>query len=189
VATFYERKKMKRLAIVCASFILLSYSLTTVKAQNEADLVSGINETLKEEESGWRCSALRSTSGIPTPESPQGISYQFLCKREEQSVLGSIFYGNSKHDAMRMLELSQKFLSINDSYPVDGIGEQAYEYAKQGSAWVTFRKNNVFGQLTVGLIDPDKMNDSSPEMKRLTAEVLEIAKRFAQHIVKQICAT
>ena len=180
---------MRNLTMVCASLVLLSLNLTTVRTHNDANLVDSTNRTLKEKEPGWKCTALLSRSSKPALESPQGISYEFRCTREEQSILGYVFYGNSKHDAVRTLERSQQFLQINDSRPLKGIGEQAYEYANHGIAWLTFRQDNVFVQLNVGIVDPHKMDDSLPEMKSLTAEALEIAKRFAQYIVRQIRAT
>jgi len=44
-----------------------------------------------------------------------------------------ILYGESKRDAERALALSQQ-LQINESKPVGGIGEQAYELAKEGGS-------------------------------------------------------
>jgi len=76
-----------------------------------------------------------------------------------------ILYGESKRDAERALALSQQ-LQINESKPVGGIGEQAYELAKEGFAWITFRKASVYAQVNVGIQSTSQTNDAAARICR-----------------------
>lgn len=173
---------MKKLVLTLASLFLLAEGFSPVEAQSTNEAISKFERTLDEKESQWQCQKGRDP-GEPGENSPRGTRYSFTCRREQQTILGSILFGDSKGEAVKMLEFSQQMLAINASKPVAGIGEQAYEYAGRGSAWITFRDGKIFGQVNVSIVDARKVLDHSPEMHPFTKEALEIAKRFVQHIV------
>src|SRR5438045_731639 len=177
-----EVSEMKKLMFTCIALMLLLCPCTLAGSQDETDLIRNIERVIKEKEPDWSCK--KSPSGERGPDSPHGTFYNFECKHEQQTVFWTIFFGDSKEDAVKMLEWSQMMLQINASKPQDGIGEQAYVYAGHGSAWITFRKENIFGQVNVGIIDPRKVADPSPEMDAFTNQALEIARRFAQDLAQ-----
>jgi hypothetical protein len=79
-------------------------------------------------------------------------------------------------------------LQINESRPVDGIGEQAYQLARKRLAWITFRKANVFTQIVIG-VQISSQNDASPEMETATGnELIESARLFANLVADHIPA-
>lgn len=178
---------MKKLILSGIALALFLPPFTSARAQAENDLNGIIERTLKEKNSDWLCK--NGPAGKPGPDSPHGTFYNFVCKREQQSVLASVFLGNSKQDAVKLLEFSQQVLQVNASKPLAGIGEQAYAYAGHGSAWITFRKANVFAQVTVSAIDPRKVPNPSPEIDAFTNQALEIAKHLAQSLAEKTAGT
>ena len=94
-----------------------------------------------------------------------------------------ILYGESKRDAEKTLDWSQR-LQVNDSEPVAGIGEQAYQLSKEHFAWITFRKANVFTQVSVG-VPKETKTDSTGEIELVTADTLFDAARFFACLVAE----
>ena len=174
---------MKKVILSGIALALVLVTFTSGRAQDANDLMRNIEGALKERDPDWVCK--KSPTGEPGPDSPHGTKFNFVCTREEQSVVASIFFGDSKQDAAKMLERSQQMLQVNASKPQEGIGEQAYAYSGHGFAWVTFRKANVFAKVSVSLIDPRKVAGPSPEIDAITNQAREIAKRLAQDLVQQ----
>ena len=178
---------MKKLILSGIAVALVLVTFTSASVQDANDLMRNIEGALKERDPDWMCK--KSPAGEPGSDSPHGTFYNFVCTREQQSVLASIFFGDSKQDAVKLLERSQQMLQLNASKPQEGIGEQAFAYAGHGFAWVTFRKANVFAQVSVSLIDPRKVAGPSPEIDAFTNQAWEIAKRLAQDLAQQTGAT
>ena len=180
---------MRKLALALAIIGACLYAAPSALAQGWDVLLSNIEREIRKTEPEWQGGRDNSPVGIPGPDSPRGTSRHCSWERHQQIVRATVFYGDTKQDAVRTLEQSQQLLQINASRPLEGMGEQAYQYADGGGAWITFRKASVFVYVVVSVIDPRKLERNSPEASRLTAEALEIAKRFAQHIAEQIPAT
>ena len=126
--------------------------------------------------------------GEPGPDTPRGTKYLFRCQQRTVDVTVFILYGESKRDAEKTLEWSQR-LQVNDSKPLNGIGEQAYQLSKERFAWITFRKANVFTQVTVSVLDGPK-TDSTSEIELLTADTLfDAANLFARLVAEYVPAT
>ena len=178
---------MNKLILSGIAVALVLVTFTSARAQDANDLMRNIEGALKERDSDWVCK--KGPTGEPGPDSPQGTRYNFACTREQQSVLAFVFFGNSKQDAVKILERSQQVLQVNASKPLAGIGEQAYAYAGHGSAWITFRKANLFVQVIASAIDPRKVPNPSPEIDAFTNQALEIAKHLAQSLAEQTGAT
>jgi hypothetical protein len=181
---------MNLLISICVAIALLPCILTPAGIQDKTELQQSIERILKEKEPGWLCKK-SIPEGEPGPGSPS-VVYTFQCRYGEQQakqVTGSIYVLNSKQDAITMLDRSQMMLQKNSSKPQDGIGEQAYAYAGHGSAWITFRKGNVFAQLDVGIIDSRTVADPSPEMDAFTNQAFDIAKKFALDLAQYPGAT
>jgi hypothetical protein len=174
---------MKSLIIIF--LLVLLYGSTLVSAQNSQTFLDNITRVIIEKEPDWQGGKINSPVGTPGPDTPRGSRHDFEWRRKDQTIHLHILYGDSDEDAVKQLEWSQR-LQINESKPLEGIGEQAYQHAKYGCAWITFRKGNVFAQIIVGLIDIRTDDKTSPEMARLTEEALEIAKRFAVRTADQI---
>ena len=176
---------MKKFISICFTFALLIFLLKPILAQDKAQLQQDIERTLKANEPDWICK-----KATPEGESGPGshsVFYNFQCRYKGQQlnqVSGAIYVLNSKPDALKMLDRSQMMLQINESKPQYGIGEQAYGYAGHGSAWITFRNGNVFGQVNVGVIDPRTVVNPSPEMDAYTNQAFEVAKRFAFYLAQ-----
>jgi hypothetical protein len=149
-------------------------------AQDKETLQRKIECVLKDKEPDWMCK-----KSLPEGDAgPLRVYYNFLCSREGQQVNGSVYLLSSQQDAVDMLDRSQMMLQINKSKPQDGIGEQAYGFAGNGAAWITFRNANVFGQVDVSAIPVPAVAAQSPEMDASTRLAFDIAKRFAQHLVQ-----
>jgi hypothetical protein len=176
---------MKTLMLNFIALALLLFTCTLACAQDESNLTRNIERILKEKELYVKQNG---PSGEPGPGSPHGTFYNFTCKHQQQTLSGSIFFGDSKQDAVKMLERSQLMLQ-NASKPQDGIGEQAYAYAGHGSAWITFRKGNVFAQVSVGVVDSRTVGDPSLEMDAFTKQAFDIAKKFALDLAQYTGAT
>jgi hypothetical protein len=162
----------------------------SILAQSKTQLQQNIERILKATEPDWICKKT-TPEGEPGPDSPP-VFYNFQCKYKGQrlnQLSGVIYVLNSKQDAVGMLDRSQMMLQINESKPQYGIGEQAYGYAGHGSAWITFRNGNVFGQVNVGIIDPRTVVNPSPEMDAYTNQAFDIAKRFAFYLAQYGGAT
>jgi hypothetical protein len=110
----------------------------------------------------------------------------------------SIFmlYGETKRDAEKALALSQN-LQVNESKPVEGIGEQGYQLAKERFAWITFRKASVFVQINAGIKNfRDAVRDSPlragpthdpSETQSISANnLIDAAKLFARLVADHI---
>ena len=179
---------MNILISVCAVIALLPYLLTPVhaqdKAQDKEQLQQNVERTFKTNDPDWLCKS--TPEGESTTESFK-VFYNFQCKYKGQQlnqVSGSVYVLPSKQDAVNMLDRSQMMLQVNNSKPLYGTGEQAYWYAGQGSAWITFRSGTVFGQVSVGVVDSRTVADPSPEMDAFTNDAFEIAKRFAFYLAQ-----
>ena len=171
---------MKLLISICVAIALAPWILAPAGAQDKAEFQQSIERILKEKEPGWLCKK-SIPEGEPGPDSPR-VYYNFQCKnlgQEANQVNGSIYVLKSKQEAITMLDRSQMMLQINASKPQDGLGDQAYAYARHGNAWITFRKGNVFGQVDVSIIDPHTAADPSSAMDALTNQAFDIARKFA----------
>jgi len=165
------------------------YCFGTARAQSKSDeVVANIERAMKEMEPEWRCSNVSTPQGEPGPDSPRGTKYQFRCQGKTVELAIFMLYGESKRDAEKALEFSQR-LQVNESKPVEGIGEQAYETAKEHFAWITFRKANVFVQVNVGARS-DSQSDGPSGTKSVTGnDLIEAARLFVQLVVHHIPAT
>lgn len=181
---------MKTFISIYVALAILPFLLKTVRAQDKAQLQQDIERTLKANEPDWLCKK-NTPEGEPGPDSPR-VFYNFECRLKGQrrdQVFGSIYVLNSEQDAAKMLDRSQMMLQINESKPQYGIGEQAFGYAGHGSAWITFRNGNMFGQVNVGVVDPRTVADPSSEMDAFTHQAFDIAKRFALYLAQYAPAT
>lgn len=179
---------MIKSTLLFITLALLSYGPDFARLQDRPEVLGDIERAIKINEPEWDCTAIYKSIGVPAKEAPRGVSYHFRCKRQEQIILGYIFYGESKQEAVKMIEWSQQILQVNASKRLDGVGDGAYHYAKNGAAWITFCKVNVFGQLNVSMVNPRKVDAAAPEMEGYTTEATEVARRFAQQIAEQIPA-
>src|SRR5215213_3143170 len=161
---------------------LLSYGQAHAPLPDQKDVLSDIELAIKNTEMQWDCTGLHQSIGVPAKDAPRGVSYHSQCKRQEQIIHVDIFYGESKREAVKMFRWSQQILQLNQSKPIEGVGDGAYHYAKNGAAWITFCKANVFGQLNVSIVDPRKVDAAAPEMEGYTKEASEVARRFARQI-------
>src|SRR5205809_6493642 len=93
---------------------------------------------------------VHSMPGTPDPDRFRGTLHDFEWKRKDRTATLAtlqIFYGDSEEDAVRMLEWSQMILSVNESEPLENIGERAYQYAKNGNSWITFPKGKIVADI------------------------------------------
>ncbi|HEX8775676.1 MAG TPA: hypothetical protein VF735_19045 [Pyrinomonadaceae bacterium] len=178
---------MIKSTLLFITLALLSHG--PARPQDQKDVLGDIERAITSNGSDWDCTRLYESVGVPAKDAPRGVSYHFQCKRRKQIIHGEIFYGESKREAVRMLEWSQSILQINESKALEGVGDGAYRYAKNGAAWITFCKANVFGQLNVSLVDPRKVDADAPETEGYTTEAAEVAHWFAQQIAEQIPAS
>jgi len=100
-----------------------------------------------------------------------------------------IFYGEARRDAEKSLALSQQALQINESKPLEGIGEQAYQLAKERWAWITFRKASVFTQVNVGIRRTSETDGPSETESISGSALIEAARLFAHLVARHIPAT
>lgn len=99
-----------------------------------------------------------------------------------------IFYGEARRDAEKSLALSQR-LQINESKPLEGIVEQAYQLAKERFAWITFRRASVFSQVNVGIRRTSETDGPSKTESISGNALIEAARFFAQLVARHIPAT
>jgi len=180
---------MRRLTLSLTVLAVVLYCFGTTRAQSKSDeVIANIEQALKEMEPEWRSSSVSIPQGEPGPNSPRGTKYLFRCQRKTMQLTIFILYGESKRDAERALALSQQ-LQINESKPVGGIGEQAYELAKEGFAWITFRKASVYAQVNVGIQSTSQTNDAAATESVVVNDFIEAARLFAQIVAHYIPAT
>jgi len=172
----------------------------TGRAQGKSDeVVDKLEQVMKVMEPEWRCVREDTPQGEPGPESPRGTKYIFRCQHRAMALSIFIFYGETKKDAEKMLALSQN-LQVNESKPLEGIGEQGYQLAKERFAWTTFRKASVFVQINVhnpnfrdALRDSPLRTGPTPdpsETQSVSANTLiDAAKVFARLVADQIPVT
>jgi hypothetical protein len=159
------------------------------RAQSKSDeVIANVERAMKEMEPEWSCLRVSTPQGEPGPDSPRGTSYQFRCQQKTVALTVFIFYGEARRDAEKSLALSQQ-LQINESKPLEGIGEQAYQLAKERFAWITFRKASVFTQVNVGIRRTSE-TDGPLETESVSGNALiEAARLFAQLVARLIPAT
>ena len=173
--------------MVCLAVILPG--LTANSAQTKEAMLDGVVRAIAENEPEWQGGKVHSMPGTPDPDRFRGTLHDFEWKRKDRTATQAtlhIFYGDSEEDAERMLEWSQMILSVNESEPLENIGERAYQYAKNGNSWITFRKGKIFADISVSLVDLRTADKAALHMLDLTVEARETAKRFAQHVANQI---
>ena len=174
----------------------------TGRAQGKSDeVIANLEQAMNAMKPEWRCVREYLPQGEPgPPESPRGTKYYFRCQHKGMALSIFIFYGETKRDAEKMLDLSQELLQVNESKPLEGIGEQGYHLAKERSAWITFRKASVFVQINVhnpnfrdALRDSPLRTGPTPdpsETQSVSANTLiDAAKVFARLVADQIPAT
>jgi hypothetical protein len=179
---------MRKLTICLTVVTFVFCCFGAGKAQTKPEVITNVERAVKEMEPEWHCVGVPTPSGVPGPDSPRGTKYLFRCQQRTVVLTVFILYGESKRDAEKALDRSQR-LQINESKPVDGIGEQAYQLAKERFAWITFRKANVYAQVNVGVLNGPR-TDSASEMELVTADTLfEAAKLFARLVAGSVPAT
>jgi hypothetical protein len=172
-------------SLTILALVICCFSMAS--AQSKPEVMIKIEQAMKDLESEWHCISVATPQGEPGPESPRGTQYLFRCQQKTMRLSIFILYGESKHDAEKALTLSQR-LQINESRPVDGIGEQAYQLARERLAWITFRKANVFTQIVIG-VQLSSQYDASPEMETVTGnELIESVRLFANLVADHIPA-
>ena len=165
-------------------------SSITVKAQSTRDeVMARIKEALTQPHQDWQCHALTTPQGEPGPETPRGTKYQFRCQQENFAINVFIFYGETRADAEKILANSQRFLQVNVSKEVEGIGEKGYELVQDSNAWITFRKGTVYCQVNVGIRDASGTGGPVADKPFSPEAIGEAARRFARLVVNQISAT
>jgi cytochrome c556 len=179
---------MRKIKVRLTVLAFLFCCVGAVKAQSKPEVITNIERAVKEMEPEWHCVSEYTPSGEPGSETPRGTKYLFSCQRSTMVLTMFIFRGESKQDAEKMLAWSQR-LQVNESKPLDGLGEQAYQLAKERFAWITFRKANVFTQINVSVLNSTKTHSAS-EMEPLTADALfEAAESFAHLVAGCVPAT
>jgi len=159
---------------------LLLCVFVSAGAQDRESLERKIERLLRDKEPDWLCE-----KSLPEGESGAGsprVYFNFVCRCREQQLNGSVYVLSSQQDAVDMLDRSQMMLQINKSKPLAGIGEQAFGYAEDGAAWITFRNANTFGQVDASAIRSGTTAAQSSEKEVLTRLAFDIAERFAQHL-------
>ena len=177
---------MRRLAL---SFTLLGLVLCcgTANAQSENEFViASMEQSLKDKK--FSCKREYVDQGEPGPDSPRGMKYGFKCRQDSLNIVIFILYGDSQQDAVKTLDRSQKFLSINISKPLEGYGEQAYELDRDHSAWITFRKGRVYAHITVGVPRPAKTDDPPDPNPAQRHALLDLARALAIALLEPIPA-
>ena len=173
---------MRNLIIALAVFVVLPYSFGTTRAQSKThEVVANIEQAMKEMDEAWNCSSVTTPQGEPGPDSPRGTKYLFRCRQRTVVVTVFILYGESKRDAEKTLDWSQR-LQVNDSTELAGIGDQAYQLSKERFAWITFRKANVFSYVTVSVLD-GSISESTSEIELSTADSLFYAANLFARLV------
>jgi hypothetical protein len=180
---------MRKLTIGLTAVVVAVYCLVSTKAQSgSVDVTAKIEQAMKGLEPEWRCVSVHTPQGEPGPHSPRGTKYLFRCHRRSVSVDIMILNGESKRDAEKALIFSQR-LQINESMPLEGIGEQAYELAKDSFAWITFRNGNVYGHVSVGILN-NRETEEIPGNQSITAhDLIDAAKLFARLVVEHLPAS
>ena len=178
---------MSRLSLSLMLLALVLCCIEVAKAQSESEFViANMEQSLKDKK--FDCKREYVQQGEPGPDSPRGKHYGFKCQQDSLKITIFIRYGDSKQDAEKSLDLSQKFLSINLSKPLAGYGEQAYELGRDHTAWITFRKGRVFAYITVSLPRPAKSDvspDSDPAQRHA---LLDLARALALALLEPIPA-
>jgi len=152
--------------------------------QREPEVIGNIERAVKELDPEWACERKVVPHGEPGPESPRGTKYEFVCRHQNRTLLIWGLYGDAKSDAEKELESSQR-LQIDESKPLAGLGDQAYELGKESFAWINFRKANVFVHVQAGLNRAQQTEESST-VQVSSAPLLEVVKRFAVRVAAQI---
>jgi hypothetical protein len=177
---------MRNFAIGLTGLAVVLYCFGTARAQSKSDeVIANIEQAMKEMEPEWRCSSVSTPQGEPGPDSPRGTKYLFRCQRKTVELTIFMLYGEAKRDAERALALSQR-LQINESKPVEGIGEQAYQLAKERFAWITFRKAKVYAQVNVATRNASQSDGPSATKPN---DLIEAARLFAKLVAHHIPAT
>src|SRR6266496_334591 len=178
---------MRELTRQLTVLTLVFHSFVTAQAQSKPEVVANLERAMKEMEPEWHCARVSTPQGVPGPESPRGTKYHFRCQRKSVDLTVFVLYGETTRDAEKALALSQR-LQINESKPVEGIGEQAYELAKERFGWVTFRKAKVYAQVNVDIRNPPETDGPSESELVTTNALIEAAKAFARLVVDHIPA-
>jgi hypothetical protein len=166
---------------VCWLFIL-SAPLTQAAEPNAA-LLGRIDAAFEQHRDGWDCRPFRATGGMrPDNVQPRGRDYYSECTRGDGRISIGLFVGESPQDAARRLELSQLVLEVNRSRPMTDVGERGYEDQTGLGAWITFRQDVVFAQVSVGA-KPNGSVGGRPSAQRHD-EFLKAAKHFGLLIVQ-----
>jgi hypothetical protein len=169
--------------------ILAFHCFGTARAQSKPDeVIAKLERAMKAMEGAWRCVSVSTPQGEPGPDSPRGTKYQVRCHRKSVTIAIFILYGESERDAEKSLAFSQR-LQVNESQPVEGIGGQAYQLAKDSFAWITFRNGNVYGQVNVGITNTRETDDTSENQSITANALIDAAKLFARLLVDHIPAT
>jgi len=178
---------MRKLTIRLTVLAVVLYCLGATKAQSRSDeVVANIKQAMKEMEPEWHCLTVNTPQGEPGPDSPRGTKYQFSCQQKKVALTIFMFFGEWNQDAEKALALSQR-LQINESRRVEGIGEQAYELAKERFAWITFHKASVVVQVNAAAHASETDGPSETEAVR-GSSLIEGARLFARLVARHVPA-
>jgi hypothetical protein len=98
------------------------------------EVIARIKEVLTQPHQDWQYQAITTPQGEPTgPETPRGTKYQFRCQQGNFAINVFIFDGETRADAEKILANSQRFLHVNVSKEVEGIGEKDMSWFKIGT--------------------------------------------------------
>lgn len=170
---------MRKLTGSLTFLVVVLSCLGTVRAQGVGEqVIANIGQMLRERVPEFNCVKHHTPQGDPGPESPRGTMYSFKCQQKSVAVRIHILYGESKRDAEKALQGSQR-LAINQSKRVEGYGEEAFELSEERFAWLTFRKGNVFAQIHVDIRDPAKTGGPSDSEPVPPNTLIEAARSLA----------
>ena len=177
---------MNKVGFLCFALALSICLQPAVPAQNSTEFLKKLERYIGDKEPDWKMERQRRDEGIPGPNMPHGVRRHYHLTSGGRTVWVYIFFGATRQGAVRELEQSQRMLSINASRPVKGLGEEAYQYAKHGGSWLTFRKSNVMAKVSIYLVDWRTVDIHTANLEAETREALEIARKFAKHIARVI---
>ena len=179
---------MKELTIRLAVLAVVLCCVGATRAQSKSDeVIVKLERKMQTTEPEWHCVSTSIAQGEPGPDSPRGTKYQFRCQQKTVALTIFIFYGEARRDAEKALVLSQR-LQINESRPAEGIGEQAYELAKERFAWITFRKASVFVQVNAAAQSASETDGPSETEPVRGSSLIEAARLFAQLVARHLPA-
>jgi hypothetical protein len=186
-----EGKILKLFALFYFVGALSSYTLTRVLSQDEIQFLNNLEHVFRDKEPEWDVSKVVFPPGLP-PEhlengapllSPRGKRRFYKLASYPWVGSISIFSGVSKRDAANQFAWLMRTTSRKGEGTSDPIDEQAVQIVGKGTAAILSRKDNICLSVRIELAD-FKREEQSSKIDSKTAEALEIATRFANHIIE-----